>query len=258
MDELWVCQLGLTEYAEALALQQRLCAARQARQIPDTMLLLEHPPVLTRGRRAGAADLPLGEAWYRAQGVDIVDVNRGGKVTYHGPGQLVGYPIIAVSDVVGHVRALEQALTAALFEQGVLARSRPEDGIDYTGVWVKDAKIASVGVHVAKGVTTHGFALNVTNDMTPWSWFTACGLPEVQMTSVAQQLQRDPTGSSASSDAGDIAPDLLACMRKRAGFCVAEALGLRQRLLTRAALLRALDVTTVTPAEPESAHQYAL
>jgi lipoyl(octanoyl) transferase len=231
MEELWVCQLGLIEYREALILQERLCAARQARQIPDTMLMLEHPAVLTRGRRAADGDLPLPEAWYRGQGVDIIDVNRGGKLTYHGPGQLVGYPIVAVSDVISYVRALEQAVISALFEQGVLARARPEDGPDYTGVWVTDAKIASLGVHVAKGVTTHGFALNVSNDMTPWTWFTACGLPTVQMTSVAQQLDRDLTG----------APELMSCLRKRAGFAVAEALGLRQRIVSGPALLRMLE-----------------
>ncbi len=251
MDELWVCQLGLIEYREALALQERLCAARQAGLIPDTMLALEHPAVLTRGRRAAEGDLPLSQEWYRAQGVDIVDVNRGGKLTYHGPGQLVGYPIVAVTDVVAYVRALEQALISALFEQGVLARARPEDGPDYTGVWVADRKIASIGVHVAKGVTTHGFAVNVTNDMTPWTWFTACGLPTVQMTSVAQELDRDPTCSA----------DLMSCMRKRAGFFVAEALGRRQRLITLGRLERALKSSVSVAGDGAgfgSAHQYAL
>jgi lipoyl(octanoyl) transferase len=251
MDELWVCQLGLTEYREALALQERLCAARQAGRIPDTMLALEHPAVMTRGRRAAAGDLPLAEDWYRAQGVDIVDVNRGGKLTYHGPGQLVGYPIVAVADVVAYVRLLEQALISALFEQGVLARSRPEDGTDYTGVWVGDAKIASIGVHLSHGVTTHGFAVNVTNDMTPWTWFTACGLPTVQMTSVAQELDRDPTCSA----------DLMSCMRKRTAFFVAEALGRRQRLITPERLERALkNSVSVAGVEAEAGpdHQYAL
>ena len=251
MDELWVCQLGLIEYREALALQERLRAVRQAGGIPDTMLLLEHPAVLTRGRRAAEGDLPLPEAWYADQGVDIVDVNRGGKMTYHGPGQLVGYPIVAVSDVVAYVRQLEQALISALFEQGVLARARPEDGPDYTGVWVQDRKIASLGVHVAQHVTTHGFALNVTNDMTPWTWFTACGLPAVTMTSVAQELDRDPA----------CAADLMSCMRKRAGHTVAEALGLRQRLITPERLMRELknwDRTGADTAGAAPAPQYAL
>jgi lipoyl(octanoyl) transferase len=251
MNELWVCQLGLIEYREALALQERVCAARQGGQIPDTALLLEHPAVMTRGRRAAEGDLPRDEAWYRAQGVDIVDVNRGGKLSYHGPGQLVGYPIVAVADVVAYVRLLEQALISALFEQGVLARARPEDGPDYTGVWVADAKIASIGVHVAKGVTTHGFALNVTNDMTPWTWFTACGLPSVAMTSVTQELDRDPSCSA----------ELVSCMRKRVAYFVSEALGRRQRLITPERLLRELKNCVSSPGVGAGATptpQYAL
>ncbi len=107
-EELWVCHLGVVEYREALALQERLRAARQAERIPDAMLLLEHPPVYTRGRRSGSDELPMGEEWYRRQGIDIVDTDRGGKVTYHGPGQLVGYPIVRVEDVVEYVRTLER------------------------------------------------------------------------------------------------------------------------------------------------------
>ena len=230
MDELWVCQAGLIEYREALALQERLRAARQAGAIPDTMLLLEHPPVITRGRRAGADDLPLPETWYRDRGLDIVEVNRGGKLTLHNPGQLVGYPIVAVADVVAYVRRLEQALISALFETRILARARPEDGPDFTGVWVEDRKIASIGVHVARGVTTHGFALNVANEMEPWSWFTACGLASVRMTSVADELGREPGCGG----------ELMDCLRKRVAFAVAQALGRRQRVVTPAALERAL------------------
>ncbi|HEY1567058.1 MAG TPA: hypothetical protein VGF68_08580, partial [Solirubrobacteraceae bacterium] len=100
MDELWVCHLGTVEYREALALQERVRTARQADEIPDVMLVLEHWPVYTRGRRSGAGELPMGEDWYRAQGIEVVDVDRGGKITYHGPGQLVGYPIVRVDDVV--------------------------------------------------------------------------------------------------------------------------------------------------------------
>ena len=129
-------------------------------------------------RRPG--ELSLGEAFYRSQGIEIVEVNRGGKITYHGPGQLVGYPIVAVDDVVQYVRTLEQALVAALLEEGVAARARPQDGPDYTGVWVEDRKIASIGVHVQRGVTTHGFAVNVDNDLTPFEWVVACGLPDVR------------------------------------------------------------------------------
>ncbi len=138
--ELWVCQLGTLEYREALALQERIRAARQAGVVPDVLLLLEHWPVLTRGRRSAPGELPMGEDWYRAQGIDIVDTDRGGKITYHGPGQLVGYPIVGVDDVVAYVRSLERALVAALAEEGVSARARFDDGPDYTGVWVESAR----------------------------------------------------------------------------------------------------------------------
>ena len=177
LPELWVCQLGLLDYEQALALQERVRTARQHQAIPDTMLLLEHPRVYTRGRRSAPGELSMGEAFYRAQGIEIVEVNRGGKVTYHGPGQLVGYPIVAVDDVVAYVRTLEAAIVDALDQEGVSAHARPQDGPDYTGVWVENRKIASIGVHVARGVTTHGFAVNVDNDLTPFGWVVACGLP---------------------------------------------------------------------------------
>jgi lipoyl(octanoyl) transferase len=225
--DLWTCWLGSVEYREAYALQLRLRAARQADAIPDTLLLLEHPPVYTKTRRCGPADLPMGEDWYRAQGIDIVEADRGGRITYHGPGQLTGYAIMRTVDVVGFVRTMEQALVAALAEEGLDARARPDDGPDFTGVWVEDRKIASIGVRVQRGVTTHGFAVNVQNDLQPFAWVVACGLPAVQMTSLAKE-----TGS-----AGDRMP----CFRKRAGHQLARAYGMRQRLVTPQALERALD-----------------
>ncbi len=225
--ELWVCQLGTVEYREALALQERVRAARQAEEIPDAMLLLEHWPVYTRGRRSGPGELPMGEDWYRMQGIDVVETDRGGKVTYHGPGQLVGYPIVRVDDVVAYVRTLERALVTALAEEGVSARARPEDGPDYTGVWVQERKIASIGVHVARGVTTHGFAVNVENDLQPFSWVVPCGLDGVRMTSLTKE-----TGRGAGQ---------MPCFRKRAAYQVAEALGRRQRLVSLARLQAALD-----------------
>jgi lipoyl(octanoyl) transferase len=187
-EDLWVCELGVVAYREALALQERVRAARQADAIPDTLLLLEHPPVYTRGRRSLAGELPLGEDWYREQGIDIVDVDRGGKLTYHGPGQLVGYPIMRIVDVIAYLRAIERAIVAALAGAGIEARARPDEGSDYTGVWVGERKIASIGVHVARGVTTHGFALNVDNDLEPFQWVVACGLQGVAMTSVVAEL----------------------------------------------------------------------
>ncbi|HEY2259067.1 MAG TPA: lipoyl(octanoyl) transferase LipB [Solirubrobacteraceae bacterium] len=231
-SELWVCYLGTVEYREALALQERVRAARQAGVIPDTMLVLEHWPTYTRGRRSGPGELPMGEEWYRMQGIDVVDVDRGGKVTYHGPGQLVGYPIVAVDDVVEYVRTLERALVSALAEEGLSARARPEDGPDYTGVWVHERKIASIGVHVARGVTTHGFAVNVENDLQPFAWVVPCGLDGVAMTSLIKETGR-PAGQ-------------MKCFRRRAAYAVARALGRRQRLVSPARLQAA--VGELTPA----------
>ena len=188
------CWLGTVPYRDGLAIQEQVEARRQREEIPDTLLLLEHPPVYTRGRRSADGELTLGEDFYRAHGIEVVATDRGGRVTYHGPGQLVGYPIMRVGDVVAHLRTIEAALVAALATVGIAARSRCDDGPDWTGVWVGERKIASLGVHVARGVSTHGFAINVVNDLTPFSWIVACGLPGVSMTSVEQQLSQAPPG----------------------------------------------------------------
>jgi lipoate-protein ligase B len=232
-DELWTCHLGRLEYREALDLQRRLRAARQAGALPDTLLLLEHPPVYTRGRRSDPAELPMGERWYRTQGIDVVDVDRGGKVTYHGPGQLVGYPIMAIDDVIAHVRRMEAALIAALADEGIAARSRSDEGRDFTGVWVQERKIGSIGVHVQRGVTTHGFAVNVQNDLQPFEWVVPCGLGGVRMTSVLRE-----------SGAGG---DPLPCFRRRMAWRFAEAFGRRQRLVTPGRLSARLAATHADP-----------
>ncbi|MHB8659119.1 MAG: lipoyl(octanoyl) transferase LipB [Solirubrobacteraceae bacterium] len=224
--QLWVCHLGTLDYRGALALQERVRAARQRGLVPDVLLTLEHWPVYTRGRRSGPGELPMGVDWYLMQGIEVVDTDRGGKVTYHGPGQLVGYPIVEVDDVVAYVRALERALIVALAAEGVHARERAQDGPDFTGVWVGERKIASIGVHVTRGVTTHGFAVNVENDLQPFSWVVPCGLDGVQMTSLIKE-----TGRLAGQ---------LRCFRRRAAFEVAEALGRRQRLVSLARLEAAL------------------
>jgi lipoyl(octanoyl) transferase len=211
--------LGTIPWREALGMQEHLRARRQAGELPDTLLLLEHPPVYTRGRRSRPGELALGEDFYRAQGIEVVDTNRGGRITYHGPGQLVGYPIMGVSDVLTHLRKIEQALVIALAQEGVAARSRVDDGADYTGVWVAERKIASLGVHVSRGVSTHGFAINVENDLEPFSWVVACGLPDVQMTSIAREL-------------GPASRTGIACFRKRVAYQLCQAHGRRQRLVS--------------------------
>jgi lipoyl(octanoyl) transferase len=193
-DGLSIARLGTLAYREALVVQANVQARRQADELPDTLLLLEHPPVYTRGRRSLDSELSLGEDFYRSRGIEIVSTDRGGRVTYHGPGQLVGYPIMRVSDIGTHLRRMEAAIVAALAEHGVLARSRCDEGIDYTGVWVEDRKIASIGVHVSRGVSTHGFAINLTNDLEPFEWIVACGLEGVAMTSLSRELGHEPQG----------------------------------------------------------------
>lgn len=188
MDDLLVCDLGTIGYREGLELQEQVRAARKADAIADTLLLLEHPPVYTRGRRSEAAELPLGADWYAEKGIEIVDVRRGGKVTYHGPGQLIAYPIVRVGDVLKFVRLVERATVAALAVHGVQARGRADEGRDFTGVWVGEGsysrKIASIGLHVTGQVTTHGLSVNVDTDLEPFGWIVPCGLPEAQMTSI--------------------------------------------------------------------------
>jgi lipoyl(octanoyl) transferase len=223
LPELWVCHLGTVPYRDALAVQGRVRERRQSEELPDTLLLLEHPPVYTRGRRSRDDELVLDEAFYRARGIDVVDTDRGGRVTYHGPGQLVGYPIMRTRDIGSYLRTMEAAIVSALAEEGIDARSRCAEGPDYTGVWVEDRKIASIGVHVSRGVTTHGFAVNVDVDLDPFSWVVACGLPDVVMTSIARET---PSGDA-------VVPDRFRA-RIAAHFC--QAHGREQRPVSPAQL----------------------
>jgi len=228
-EELWVTTLGRVPYAEAVALQERLRGARQDGAVPDLLLLLEHPPVYTKGRRAEPSDLPMGEDWYRMQGVEVEESDRGGRATYHGPGQLVGYPIVRVRDVQAYVRAMESAITAALADEGIDAEV-PEG---LTGVWAGEAKIGSIGVHVSRGVTTHGFAVNVDCDLQPFEWIVPCGIEGVRMTSVLKETRRT---------------DTMPCFRKRVAWRFAEALKRRQRLVSAAQLGRSIPALESPPA----------
>jgi lipoyl(octanoyl) transferase len=198
MDPIWVVSAGVVPYDDARRAQRAIAAARQAGEIPDVLLLLEHPPVYTKGRRASADELPMGEDWYRMQGIEVTETDRGGRVTYHGPGQLVAYPIISLrdlshrDDVHEFVRRMERAMIATLGDWEVKARLL--DGL--TGVWVGtdpppggDArKIGSIGIHVDRGVTTHGLAINVNNDLQPFEWVVPCGIEAVRMTSLSREL----------------------------------------------------------------------
>jgi lipoyl(octanoyl) transferase len=187
----WCVPMGVVPYPEAVALQKRIEAARQDGRIPDVLLVLQHPPTYTRGRRSSPAELPMGEDWYTAQGIEVYDTERGGRVTYHGPGQLVGYPIVSLrpygDNVHEYIRRLERLVVSVLAAYGVEAGT--VEGL--TGVWTKDRrKIGSIGVHVSRGVTTHGFAVNVDNDLQPFEWIVPCGIDHCRVTSVARELRR--------------------------------------------------------------------
>jgi lipoyl(octanoyl) transferase len=193
VEEVLIARPGLVPYEEARALQRRIEAARQADEVPDVVLLLEHPPVYTKGRRAEPGELGMDEDWYRAQGIEVCETDRGGRVTYHGPGQLVGYPIVSLKpygdNVHEYVRKLERLMIDSLAAYGIEAEVI--DGL--TGVWVggpppEGRKIGSIGVHVSRGVTTHGFAVNVNNDLQPFEWIVPCGIEGVRMTSICREL----------------------------------------------------------------------
>jgi lipoate-protein ligase B len=212
--DLWVAQLGTIPYREGVELQEHVRARRQAGEIPDVLLVLEHPPVYTKGKRTTPADLPMEADWYRAQGIDVCETDRGGRVTYHGPGQLVAYPIMAIERVADFVHTMEGAIVAALADEGIEGRVRDAP---FTGVWVGDAKIASIGVRVSDGVTTHGLAVNVDNDLQPFEWIVPCGIDHVRMTSVSVE-----TGRARS----------LPCFRRHMAHRFAQAFGRRQRLVS--------------------------
>jgi lipoyl(octanoyl) transferase len=193
MSGAYLMQLGLVPYREAWALQRSLAGAVSQRAIPDTVLLLEHPPVVTLGRRTDSpAELHIPET----AEVELVETDRGGKSTFHGPGQLVCYPILDLNrhgrDVKKYVRDLEEALVKTLTAFSL--DGRRIDGL--TGVWMHPPprKIASIGVHVSRWVTTHGYALNVDLDPAPFTdWITACGLEDAAFTTIARELGRPAT-----------------------------------------------------------------
>jgi lipoyl(octanoyl) transferase len=214
-DEVLVVRCGLVPYEEGLVAQRWLRDARQEESLPDVLLLLEHPPVYTRGRRSGEEELPMAREWYEMQGIAVHETDRGGRVTYHGPGQLVAYPIVALGpygdDVHEYVRRLERVAIGAIGDHGVAV-----DTIEgLTGVWTegeppgiprpptatpdgsplfgpparKEArKIGSIGVHVSRGVTTHGLAVNVNNDLQPFEWVVPCGIEGCRVTSLGREL----------------------------------------------------------------------
>ena len=182
---------GLTPYAEAWELQRDLARRRKRDEVPDTFILCEHPPVYTVGRAAkDGANLGAGEEYLRSLGAEVFWSDRGGDATFHGPGQLVGYPILRLKDrdTHGYLRGLEDVLIGALSEYGVEGRHHPE----YTGVWVGEKKIAAIGVKFSSGwIASHGFALNVRTDLSWFDRITPCGIKGFGVTSLAQELHRE-------------------------------------------------------------------
>jgi lipoate-protein ligase B len=185
--------LGLIDYQDAWTLQQQLVAARLEKRIDRDMLLyLEHSPVFTLGRRGGLENLLVSEAFLKSRGVPIVQIERGGFITYHGPGQAVVYPIINLHarrlGVKDFVAAMEEAMIQTVKNWGVAA----ERNTINSGIWVGPNKMGSIGIALRKGVSYHGLALNVNLDLTPFSWVQPCGLEGVAMTSMQRELGREP------------------------------------------------------------------
>jgi len=213
--EILVVRCGIVPYEEARAAQRWLEGARQEGELPDVLMLLEHTPVYTRGRRSTDAELPMQAEWYEMQGIEVHDTDRGGRVTYHGPGQLVAYPIVSLKpyedDVHEYVRRLERVTIESLGAHGVAAGTI--EGL--TGVWTEGEapgpeagpeaarKIGSIGVHVSRGVTTHGMAVNINNDLQPFEWVVPCGIDNCRVTSLSREL-------GAERDLGTVADTVAA------------------------------------------------
>jgi lipoyl(octanoyl) transferase len=210
-----VLHLGIVPYATALELQRTLLQLRKANRIENTLLLLEHPPVITLGRNARLENVLASPEFLSQRGVELHEIDRGGDVTFHGPGQLVGYPIIDLKrhrqDLHWYLRQVEEALIRALSTVGIVGTRNP----GYTGVWTAaGTKIASIGVHARDWVTWHGFALNVSTDLSYFDLIVPCGIPAVTMTSIARELggEAPPIGAvedavvAAFGDVFDLAP----------------------------------------------------
>jgi lipoyl(octanoyl) transferase len=190
--ELWTVPLGRVAYEEALELQRHIARDRISGALPqDVLLLVEHPPVVTLGRASKGKHLIASPEFLRSKGVELFEVERGGDVTFHGPGQLVGYPIVDLKrhrlDLHWYLRKIEEALINTLADYDIVGERNPS----FTGVWTKGKKIASIGVHARDWVTWHGFALNVTTDLSYFDLMVPCGIDGVVMTSIARELGTD-------------------------------------------------------------------
>ena len=199
-------ELGRTDYAAALELQRQLIARRQQGLVPDQLLLLEHPHVITMGRNGHAGNLLASAEVLSRAGIAFYPTDRGGDVTYHGPGQLVGYPILDLRewkrDVGAYVRGVEQAIIDTLADYGISAGRIPK----LTGVWADDCKIAAIGVHISRWVTSHGFALNVSTDLSFFQYIVPCGLtkPVTSMAALGVQVGLHEVGQTLATHFGRV------------------------------------------------------
>src|SRR5258706_5847982 len=220
-----ICQiidLGLIDYAEALALQKRVVAARKADAIEDALLVCEHPNVITEGRNGKREHLLVAERVLRQKGMDYYETSRGGDITYHGPGQIVGYPILNLGairrDVVWYVRTLEEAMIHATAEFGITA----ERVAGKTGIWVRagdtEEKLAAIGVHISRWVTSHGFAYNVSTDLRNFELIVPCGIAGRRATSLEKLLGRNV-------DEAEVAPRITKHLGELLGLEMKEASG---------------------------------
>jgi lipoyl(octanoyl) transferase len=228
--ELWIVDLGRRAYGEVLELQRAVARARISRDVDeDVLLLVEHLPVVTLGRSSKDAHVLATPEQLAKRGVELFEVERGGDVTFHGPGQLVGYPIIDLKrhkqDLHWYLRQVEEILIRALGELGITG----ERVSKYTGVWTRERKIASIGVHARDWVTWHGFALNVATELSYFDLIVPCGIPEVAMTSVQRELGR----TIGLREVADIV-----------ARAAAEVFGLEPRSIEPAALDARITLTT--------------
>ena len=208
--ELWAVCLGTMSYEEALELQRAVARDRITDEIPeDVLLLVEHPPVVTLGRSSKEKNLISSPQFLQSRGVELFEVERGGDVTFHGPGQLVGYPIIDLKrhkqDLHWYLRQVEDGLIRTLSRYGIPG----ERSTGYTGVWTKGRKIASIGVHARDWVTWHGFALNVTTDLSYFDLIIPCGIAGVEMTSIVKETGLSPSVEEVALAAGEEFGELL-------------------------------------------------
>ncbi len=243
MKDVLVLDLGLRSYAEALSFQRRLAAARIAKRVPlDVLLLVEHPPVITLGRSTKAGNLLATKALLAARGVELHEVERGGDVTFHGPGQLVGYPIVDLTehkqDLHWYLRQVEEVIIRGVAPFGVIADRHPGK----TGVWTNDRKLASIGVHARAWVTWHGFALNVSTDLSYFDLMVPCGIADVVMTSVEREILDEAHGTGLAPT-----PSLALEVRESVVRSFGEVFERRAVPTTLAAIEPELEASTSAP-----------